>query len=135
MDSGTSFPGFLYKPEICPSLNRTSSWDTQALGAGHLGPFGTHYPLFTYILGKAFKSVSANKMGRHLDGCAWQACVSLPRVCPSASLGDKRGVQLPLLVNKSLEHMVGRVASSHEVEDYVEGGQTFPICFSDLPER
>lgn len=73
-------------------------------------------------------------MDRHLGGYAWQACVLAQDLSVLLLLGDKKGVQLPLLVNKSLKHVVGRVASSYEVRGYVEGGQTSPICFSDPPE-
>lgn len=74
-------------------------------------------------------------MGGHLGGYAWQACVLAQDLSvPLLLLGDKKGVQLPLLVNKSLKHVVGRVASSYEVRGYVEGSQTSPICFSDPPE-
>lgn len=75
-------------------------------------------------------------MGGHSGGYAWQACVlaqdlSVPLLL---FIRDKKGVQLPLLVNKSLKHVVGKVASSYEVRGYVEGSQTSPICFSDPPE-
>ena len=105
------FPRLLYKPEVSPSLSRTCSWDIQGLRMDCVGPLGptAHTPL-----SRACKSVPVNRMGKRLDGHVWPACVSLPRVCLSQLLlGVKKGVQLPLLVNKSLKRWWGGVASSH----------------------